>query len=715
MAELSLEQRRAIAVAQARLRMQAAPTARGPATRGRGGNLAEEQAAIDRVTGRNAPAAAAAPPPPRWAKGATYETLKMAAPEMAMSAISGGVGQGVAALRNVYGMLSGEDVAKETGPRGAATAESMTYRPRTALGQAGNDAIAYPFRKIQEGGNWAQDRLTDAGMPGMGVAANSAIQIAPQAVLTVLGMRSRQPQVPTAAPATPPGANLGPALPRGSSRPSGGWAPPVPRDPGSGVRGFVSRQTARFRAGGPDQIARDILLEEFGTPADRARISAMLRNAGESVPGFKPTAAQVLDGTPQGPAVAAYTDYVSRMSGSRRGNPVARFKERATAQGRAIEAAETARDLATNPMRRRALANANRTTQAITEAEAAIADRYASKAAALQDKGRFQSTAAEQSRRALNRDAPGGPITSRLGLDRPSRSTPPQATGAASRPPAKYTANAARADEAAAAAVEMDPIIAQRQAELAAAEGRLSNATAGGSEALTGAKVDAQVARVQGTPGLRASDVVQQSMSKLREKLAEITQKDGTVNADDLYTVRKELGNYIEQAAKESANWDKSLTGGLLRDMQKVMDDAIEGAGGTGWKEYLNEYSTRSSAIDHAKAQLQDWRKQAKDVSIGYSDHVERATSTGLPNMLERNAMIANAILRHVNKRFAPRVEAAMTRILLDDPAKVADMIDGVSAPSSPKSPMLPNNRLRAPARGAAVAGATQPRKKEKR
>ena len=58
-----------------RLRLEqeqaAASQQRGPATRGRGGNLAEEQAAIDRVTGRNAPAAPAAPAAPRWAKGAT--------------------------------------------------------------------------------------------------------------------------------------------------------------------------------------------------------------------------------------------------------------------------------------------------------------------------------------------------------------------------------------------------------------------------------------------------------------------------------------------------------------------------------------------------------------------------------------------------------------------------------------------------------------------
>jgi len=707
-AELSLEQRRAIAVAQARLRMQAAPTARGPATRGRGGNLAEEQAAIDRVTGRNAPAAPAAPAPPRWAKGATYETLKMAAPEMAMSAISGGVGQGVAALRNVYGMLSGEDVAKETGPRGAATAESMTYRPRTALGQAGNDAIAYPFRKIQEGGNYVQDRLTDAGMPGMGVAANSAIQIAPQAALTVLGMRGRQPQVPTAAAPTPPAASIGPVAPRRPAGPVGGWPAPAPRKP----PGMLSKATARFRKGGAEQVARDIFMEEAGTAADRAKLAAALRNVDEVVPGVKPTTAEVVQGMPQGAPVQAYQDYLSRLSGARRGNPTVRFGERLQANEKALARAEAERGAVTGPMRRRALANANKTTQAITEAEAAIADRYASKASALQDKGKFQSTAAEQSRRALNRDIPSGPVTQRLGLDNPSRSTPPQATGAASRPPAKYTANAARAEEAAAAAGEMDPIIAQRQAELAAAETRLSDATAGGKEPLTAAKVDSQVARVQGTPGLRASDVVQKSMSKLREKLAEITQKDGTINADDLYMVRKEeLGNYIEQAAKDSANWDKRLTGGLLRDMQKVMDDAIESSGGAGWKDYLAEYSRRSDAIDFARQRMEGWRKSKNPASVSAGDHVEQATSTGLPQTLTREGMIANAILRFANKKFAPKVEAELTQILLD-PAKAAEVLDGMSRPT----PLKPSTgRVQAATRGAAVAGATQPRKKEKR
>ena len=688
------------------------PAPRGPATRGRGGDLAEEQAAMDRVTGRNDQAAApsaAAPPRRSVGRPGLYAGLLDAPAEAAMSFVTGGIGQAAGALRNLVGMARGEDVAHETGQRGAALADSLTYHPRTVGGQAITRGAALPFEAIQKGGNYVQDRLTDAGHPTAGVAANSAIQILPQAAIAVLGMKDAPPAAATPAGAVPR-PSVGPVAPPRPAAVSGGWAPPPPPKP----PGMMSRATARFRQGGAEQVAGQILYEEAGLPVDRRALAAALRNVDDVVPGVKPTVAEVVQGMPEGSPIQAYQDYLSRQTGARRGAPSTRFGKRLQSNERAIVAAERMRDTVTAPMRRQALANANKTTSAITAAEAEIADRYASKAGALQEKGRFQSTAAEQARRAVNKDAPGGPITSRLGLDRPSRSTPPQATGAASRPPAKYTASAARAEEAGVAAAEMDPIIARRQAELAAAEGKLSNLTANGAEPLTGAKVEQQVARVQGTPGLRASDVVQKSMSKLREKLGEITRPDGTIDAQDLYTVRKELGSYIEAAAKESANWDKKLSGGLLRDMQKIMDDAIESSGGTGWKAYLQEYSRRSDAIDFARSRMENWRKSKQPSAVGAGDHVEQATATGLPQTLTREGMIANAILRHANKKFAPRVEQAMTEMMMD-PEKLATALENNgTGVATPKAPRLPGNRLRAPVRGMAAAGASQ-QKKEKR
>mgnify|MGYP001597964977 CR=1 FL=1 len=111
-----------------------------------------------------------------------------------------------------------------------------------------------------------------------------------------------------------------------------------------------------------------------------------------------------------------------------------------------------------------------------------------------------------------------------------------------------------------------------------------------------------QIRGVESQPGIRASDVVSKSLSKVKEKIQEFTNADGFINAKDLYTIRKEIGNIIEQNVQETKNWDKRLTGGLQRDLQKNIDDSIEAAGGRGWKDYLRTYSDMSKPIEQMKA-----------------------------------------------------------------------------------------------------------------
>jgi len=109
----------------------------------------------------------------------------------------------------------------------------------------------------------------------------------------------------------------------------------------------------------------------------------------------------------------------------------------------------------------------------------------------------------------------------------------------------------------------------------------------------------AAVQDIKTPPGIRASDVVQKTLSSVDAKLRELAQQgDGFVHPEDLYTVRKELGNYISVAAKDSANWDKRLAGKLQNSLQDAFDAAIEKAGGAGWKDYLTTYSAGMQGIN---------------------------------------------------------------------------------------------------------------------
>jgi len=122
-------------------------------------------------------------------------------------------------------------------------------------------------------------------------------------------------------------------------------------------------------------------------------------------------------------------------------------------------------------------------------------------------------------------------------------------------------------------------------------------------------RLQRQLRGLESQPGIRASDVISKSLGEAKNKIAEFTNKDGFINAKDLYTIRKELGNAIRKNAQETQNWDKRLTGGLQDQVQEFIDEAIEAAGGRGWRDYLATYAEKSKPITQLQT-LQDVQKR---------------------------------------------------------------------------------------------------------
>ena len=172
------------------------------------------------------------------------------------------------------------------------------------------------------------------------------------------------------------------------------------------------------------------------------------------------------------------------------------------------------------------------------------------------------------------------------------------------RKPSEYFGRATAQESARVAALRG---IGKTPADITAAEAARATATWPMREkALEGAnvvgvstqKLMRQIRGVESQPGIRASDVVSKTMADVKDKINTFTSKDGFINAKDLYTIRKEVGNTIRKNAEATANWDKRLAAGLERDLQRNIDDAIEAAGGTGWKDYLSTYSSMSKPIN---------------------------------------------------------------------------------------------------------------------
>lgn len=100
------------------------------------------------------------------------------------------------------------------------------------------------------------------------------------------------------------------------------------------------------------------------------------------------------------------------------------------------------------------------------------------------------------------------------------------------------------------------------------------------------------------TPGVRANAVQPQLMANIAQHLRNLAERgDGVIDVADLYEVRK---SYVNDAL-DRLTGQMSLDGqkrtaaeqtSILADTRAMIDDAIEAAGGTGWRDYLQSYST---------------------------------------------------------------------------------------------------------------------------
>ena len=90
----------------------------------------------------------------------------------------------------------------------------------------------------------------------------------------------------------------------------------------------------------------------------------------------------------------------------------------------------------------------------------------------------------------------------------------------------------------AAASTEMPAIVRQRQGWIEMAERELKQLQDQGADPLTIKGVQDKIAGIMRTPGMRASSVVQKAMDSVTNA-CRASQADGTVNAHDLYMIRK--------------------------------------------------------------------------------------------------------------------------------------------------------------------------------
>jgi hypothetical protein len=144
-------------------------------------------------------------------------------------------------------------------------------------------------------------------------------------------------------------------------------------------------------------------------------------------------------------------------------------------------------------------------------------------------------------------------------------------------------------------------IAKQRRAEAGFIENQIGSLEAYGLRPLDANSITSAIDAKLAQPGLRASSNVTQVLQAVKDDIANLTAKGGgVIDAHDLYTLRKEGINerIMQIMGQTDPKVSAKVTRSVLQEVRPLIDDAIEKAGGTGWRDYLKTYSQGMQAVD---------------------------------------------------------------------------------------------------------------------
>lgn len=176
-------------------------------------------------------------------------------------------------------------------------------------------------------------------------------------------------------------------------------------------------------------------------------------------------------------------------------------------------------------------------------------------------------------------------------------------------------------------------------------------------------------------PGFRMNKVLRAAASDVNGQIKKELTQYKTINPDDLYTIRMNIGNTIRKHYERSGGRpDAKLAGGFERNLQRSIDDAIEASGGIGWKAYLKMYSKGLSAAEAHEARLKFAEGISKGMSSQQPGQMVKEELIPIPTLLHRPTMFANFILRLIAQDATkPVMKEVATR--MQDPQEFLHLI----------------------------------------
>lgn len=258
------------------------------------------------------------------------------------------------------------------------------------------------------------------------------------------------------------------------------------------------------------------------------------------------------------------------------------------AGGPTAETARTARETAkealtdiTGRMREEALGKARRTGEVVPKLQTIAADARKEATEAVDRVRRFTGAIDSAENWAKTWVASGG------------------ARAAAPRPPGRYTfpgelavTAERRAGEAAA-----ESLVAGGRAR--AAESTLQSMADRGIKPITGADLTRPIERMLANPDIATNREASAALGRVNQMIGDWTNDYGVVTPEALYAIRK---NAVAGAIRDlNPNMDAKaqarLAASVLNRIKPVFDDAIEQAGGKGFRDYLQSFERGMSDI----------------------------------------------------------------------------------------------------------------------
>jgi hypothetical protein len=124
-----------------------------------------------------------------------------------------------------------------------------------------------------------------------------------------------------------------------------------------------------------------------------------------------------------------------------------------------------------------------------------------------------------------------------------------------------------------------------------------------GIKPLEGAKIAQSIAGVANKPEFAGNDLLAGAAKNVADDIAKWTSSGGVIDAVALDAIRKNSVNAAIQQLRPGvdATTQRNLAAGVLSKVKPLIDDALEAAGGVGYKQYLADYAKGSRQIAERK------------------------------------------------------------------------------------------------------------------